>query len=93
MSRGVRPNADARPDRHGRRFAAFATSTPHADHIDLTPSLADSLNTLMIVGVDWSGPATFKGTVVVGKIGMPASFTAPSTPNGIVFRQAFVIPQ
>ncbi|WP_231748202.1 hypothetical protein [Burkholderia sp. ABCPW 14] len=47
----------------------------------------------MTAGVDWSGPATFKGTVVVGKIGTPASFTAPSTPNGIVFRQAFVVPQ
>ncbi|AGK49587.1 hypothetical protein BTI_3779 [Burkholderia thailandensis MSMB121] len=64
-----------------------------SDQVDLTPHLADGLNTLVVAGVNWGGPATFKGTVVVGKIETPFAFTAPSTPNGIVFHQTFVIPQ
>ncbi|MDN7674507.1 hypothetical protein QZM22_18725 [Burkholderia oklahomensis] len=46
----------------------------------------------MIVGVNWGGPATFRGIVVAGKIETPFFFTAASTPSGIVLQQAFVIP-
>lgn len=66
---------------------------PLSDQVDLTPFLAEGVNTLMVVGINWGGPATFKGSVVVGNIETPFSYTAPSTPNGIVFHQVFVIPK
>ncbi len=63
------------------------------DHVNLDPYLAAGLNTLVIAGVNWGGPAHFTGSVVIGGIDTPFSFQAPSTPKGIVFTQTFVIPK
>lgn len=63
------------------------------DKVDLTPYLADGLNTLVIAGINWGGPAHYVGSVVVGNITTPFNFTAPQTANGVVFTQTFVIPQ
>jgi hypothetical protein len=62
------------------------------DQIQLDPYLAEGLNVLTVAGTNWGGPATFSGSVTVGSVVTPFSFTAASTPNGMVFNQNFVIP-
>ena len=63
------------------------------DVIELDAYLAAGLNALVLVGVNWGGPCTFSGTVQIGKVVQPFSYTANSTPNGIVWTQTFAIPK
>ena len=61
--------------------------------VPLDPFLIAGINVLMVVGINWGGPATFSGAVVVGNVETPFGFTAASTPNGKAFAQTFVIPK
>jgi hypothetical protein len=65
------------------------------DVVDLTPYLKSGCccNCLVLIGINWGGPATFKGSLQIGTA-PPQSFsvTFPSTPNGIVWQEVFVIP-
>ncbi len=63
------------------------------DQIDLGPYLASGINTLVVIGVNWGGPAAFAGLVSIGSVVTPFSFGAALTPNGVAFTQTFVIPK
>jgi len=63
-----------------------------SDQVPLDPYLIAGMNVLVIAGTNWGGPATFTGSVTVGTVVTPFNFTAPSTPNGMVFNQVFAIP-
>jgi len=63
------------------------------DQVNLDPYLAAGVNALVIIGVNWGGPAAFAGSVVVGDIETPFSFGAAATPKGIAFTQTFIIPK
>jgi hypothetical protein len=64
------------------------------DVVDLTPFLKSGCccNCLVLVGINWSGPATFKGSLTIGAHVQAFSFTVASSPNGIVWTQVFEIP-
>ena len=64
------------------------------DVVDLTPFLKDGCccNCLILIGINWGGPATFKGSLTIGTLVQPFSVTFPSTPNGIVWTEVFIIP-
>jgi hypothetical protein len=62
------------------------------DVVALDAYLAKGLNTLVLVGVNWGGPANFQGTLTIGAITQKIAFQAGSTPNGIAWTQTFVIP-
>jgi hypothetical protein len=63
------------------------------DEVDLTPFLTGCCcNCLTLVGINWGGPATFKGKLTIGTLDIPFSATFPSTPNGICWEQTFAIP-
>lgn len=49
-------------------------------------------NSLVIVGVNWGGPAHFEGSLSVDNSTTSWSFQSQSTPNGIVFDRSFTIP-
>jgi len=63
------------------------------DVVDLTPFLKSGCccNCLHLIGINWGGPATFKGSLTIGTLVQPFSATFPSTPNGIVWQQIFEI--
>ena len=63
-----------------------------ADKVELDPYLAKGLNTLVLVGVNWGGPATYEGSLTIGGITQKFLNQASSTPNGISWTQTFVIP-
>jgi hypothetical protein len=65
---------------------------PFNDQVQLDPYLIAGQNVLVIVGINWGGPAAFTGSVTVGSVVTPFNFTAGATPNGISFNQTFVIP-
>jgi hypothetical protein len=62
------------------------------DQVPLDPYLIAGINVLVVAGTNWGGPATFTGSVTVGAVTTPFTYTATSTPNGMVFTQVFVIP-
>ncbi len=72
------------------------------DVVDLTPALKSGCccNCLVLVGINWGGPATFKGNLTIsgsptGTFVQPFFATFPSLPgtaNGIVWQQVFNIP-
>lgn len=64
------------------------------DVVDLTPFLKQGCccNCLYIIGINWGGPATFKGSVTIGTSVQPFNATFASSPNGIIWEQIFVIP-
>lgn len=63
------------------------------DRVNLDPFLACGLNHLVLVGINWSGPANFVGTVNASGRDIPFEFSAPTTGQGMVFTQTFVIPK
>lgn len=62
------------------------------DQVPLDAYLIAGMNVLVVAGTNWGGPATFAGSVTVGAVSTPFNYTAPSTPNGMVFTQVFAIP-
>jgi hypothetical protein len=64
------------------------------DVVDLTPFLKSGCccNCLHLIGINWGGPATFKGSLTIGTLVQPFSVTFPSTPNGIAWETRFLIP-
>jgi hypothetical protein len=50
------------------------------------------LNTLVLVGVNWGGPANLQGSLTIGAVTQKIAFQASSNPNGIAWTQNFVIP-
>ena len=63
------------------------------EKVNLDPFLASGLNLLVLVGINWSGPASFTGTVNISGRDIPFSFSAPATTQGMAFTQTFVIPK
>lgn len=63
------------------------------DQVVLDPYLAAGINTLVVIGINWGGPAAFAGSVTVGSIDTPFSYGAAATPNGVAFTQSFAIPK
>lgn len=59
------------------------------DQIQISGLMQAGANELILVGVNWGGPATFEGSVDVPGMSMPFSYTAGSTPNGIVWNRTF----
>jgi hypothetical protein len=64
------------------------------DVVDLTPFLKSGCccNCLVLIGINWGGPATFNGSLTIGTLVQPFAVTFPSTPNGIAFTRFFYIP-
>ena len=62
------------------------------DVVALDAYLASGLNTLVLVGINWGGPANFQGSLTIGSYVQKIAFQASSTPNGIAWTQSFVIP-
>lgn len=63
------------------------------EKVNLDPFLASGLNFLVLIGINWGGPATFTGTMNIGGKDIPFSFNAPATSPGMVFTQTFIIPK
>jgi hypothetical protein len=65
---------------------------PLTEVVDLTPSLVAGNNTVVVIGINWGGPANFKGFFTVGTFQIPFGAKLASSPNGICFSQVFNIP-
>lgn len=63
------------------------------ESVDLTEYLVPGINVIVVVGINWGGPATFSGSVTVGKASTKFHFQANKTPNGIAWTQSFVLPR
>jgi hypothetical protein len=59
------------------------------DQIQIQSLMQAGGNVLVLVGINWGGPATFDGQIVAGNIVIPFSYTAPNTPNGSCWNQTF----
>ncbi|MBC7953695.1 MAG: hypothetical protein H7Z12_17995 [Rhodospirillaceae bacterium] len=60
------------------------------DQVQLQGLMQAGSNVLVLVGVNWGGPATFDGRIEAsGNIVIPFSYTAASTPNGMCWNQTF----
>jgi hypothetical protein len=65
------------------------------DVVELTPFLKSGCccNCLVLIGINWSGPAMFKGSLQIGSgPPQPFSVTLSNPGNGIVWQQVFIIP-
>jgi hypothetical protein len=62
------------------------------DVVDLTPALVCGNNTLVVIGINWKGPANYQGSLAIGKFVTPFKFTSPDTPSGMPWNQTFCIP-
>jgi hypothetical protein len=78
-----------------------AGNPPLTDVVDLTPALEAGNNILVIIGINFDGPATFKGSLTIGPspsgttsfvIPFFATFPTTTPPQGIVWTQVFNIP-
>ena len=49
-------------------------------------------NSLVLVGINWGGPAHFEGSLSVDNSVTSWAVQLPSTPNGMVFDRSFSIP-
>jgi hypothetical protein len=55
------------------------------DSLDLSGKLRHGHNSLVILGVNWGGPAHYVGQITLdGKILFSMTFGLPNTPNGVV---------
>jgi|SRR5581483_11059110 len=64
------------------------------DVVELTPFLKDGCccNCLVLYGINWGGPSTFEGSVKIGPtVTIPFSATFPSSPNGMIWTQTFIL--
>ena len=64
---------------------------PLNDVVDLSSRLIPGTNSLSILGVNWSGPATYKGSVSLDGVITPWEYQGSSPPVGIIWRKVFVI--
>jgi hypothetical protein len=64
---------------------------PLNDVVDLSDKLIPGTNSLSILGVNWSGPATYKGSVSLDGMITPWEYEGNSPPIGIIWRKVFVI--
>jgi hypothetical protein len=56
-----------------------------SDSVDLSSRLKHGHNSLVILGVNWGGPAYYVGQLTLdGKVLLSMTFGLPSTPNGVV---------
>ena len=64
------------------------------DNVDLTPLLKTGgcCNCLILYGINWGGPATFQGQLTISGLVIPFSASFPSSPNGMIWQQAFPLP-
>jgi hypothetical protein len=59
---------------------------------ELDDYLVSGLNILTLVGVNWSEDAHYEGTLFIGNVGQPFSYTSKNAPVGISWIQTFTIP-
>jgi hypothetical protein len=64
---------------------------PLNDVVDLSDKLIPGTNSLSILGVNWSGSATYKGSVSLDGTITPWEYEGNSPPIGIIWRKVFVI--
>jgi hypothetical protein len=64
---------------------------PLNDVVDLSDKLIPGTNSLSILGVNWSGSATYKGSVSPDGTITPWEYEGNSPPIGIIWRKVFVI--
>ena len=62
------------------------------DVVALDDYLIQGLNTLVVLGINWGGPANFQGSLTIGSVTQPFSYQAESTADGIAMVQTYVIP-
>jgi hypothetical protein len=62
------------------------------DVVDLAPALQCGCNELVVIGINWGGPANFQGSLTIGTFVTPFKFTAANSPNGMSWNQTFCIP-
>jgi hypothetical protein len=60
-----------------------------ADTVDLTNKLIPGKNILLLVGINWGGPAIFKGSLSVNDQVTNWESYLESTPNGLVWSKTF----
>ena len=66
---------------------------PLSDVVDLTGFIQHGCcNTLVVIGINWGGPAHYEGSLSIDSSTTSWAFTSPSTPNGMVFDRSFTIP-
>jgi hypothetical protein len=55
------------------------------DTVDLSSKLRSGHNSIVILGINWGGPAHFIGNLSLdGKVLFNMTFALPTTPNGVV---------
>ena len=64
---------------------------PLNDVVDLSDKLIPGTNSLSILGMNWSGPAIYKGSVSLDGMITPWEYEGNSPPVGVIWRKAFVI--
>ena len=70
---------------------SHGASSSLTDNVDLTDRLIPGTNSLLILGVNWSGPASYKGGVSLDGAITPWEYHADSPPIGVIWRRLFVI--
>jgi hypothetical protein len=57
---------------------------PLNDTVDLSNKLVKGHNSVVILGINWGGPAHFDGNLTLdGKVIVNLTYALPSTPNGV----------
>ncbi|WDE03798.1 hypothetical protein SG34_020805 [Thalassomonas viridans] len=65
---------------------------PLSDVTDLSSKLVEGDNTLLILGINWGGPSTFKGSLTVnGAVSHFHKMYDASAPRGLLWSDTFVI--
>lgn len=60
------------------------------DQVQISGLMQAGANVLVLVGVNWGGPATFEGAIEApGGIVIPFSYTAGGTPNGMCWNHSY----
>ena len=62
------------------------------DVTDLDPYLTSGLNILILVGVNWSAAANYRGALTIGDITQPFSYQKDDAQPGVSWIQTFTIP-
>lgn len=62
-----------------------------SDTVPLTSNMIPGPNSLLIVGVNWGGPAHFAGNLSIDGVVTQWSYQVPSSANGLIWNQVFAI--
>jgi hypothetical protein len=66
---------------------------PLNDVVDISGFLQHGCcNSVVIIGINWGGPAHYEGSLTVDNSTTAWAFQAASTVNGMVFDRSFTIP-